>query len=441
MKKKDIIKSEPEFLGVKREKRLTKQDFYVDDPEKLLRKPPKKFVKVEEPSVKEEAAADAQAEVKEEVKQEPVAILAPAADIPEEPEPEPEQPEEEEEEEEEAVAPGIKHPDKRSIILNRHYTKRKPLPIMAHNYNFWADLIFAPGSRTEGMVLFVEGTSRWCMCYPFRNKSAQEIAGITDQFINDIDRRITSLITDAGTEWNGIPHLAKKYAFSWRRKNTALVGHGGMARLDRTVRTLRLYIDYLSNVVDNPLTWREMFERAVEIFNSESHTFSKPYTPSFVLKYPNLMHQIRINDYMKGWQNYRYIWPYADPANKDAEYYVEVDKTDPTKRFKYMTFEKGRDRHVYSKIPRKIDFVIGNKFLLDNADFKKRISDQLYDAEQLLPVRLYETVIKPHAEKRDSRYIDYALHRRPGLVNKKRAIIGDNDEPAFSADFSEDDIN
>ena len=192
------------------------------------------------------------------------------------------------------------------------------------------------------------------MCYPFRNKSAQEIAGITDQFIRDIDRRITSLITDAGTEWNGIPELAKKYTFSWRRKNTALVGHGGMARLDRTVRTLRLYISHLSNLVNNPLTWREMFERAVEIFNSESHAFSKPYSPSFVLKYPTLMHQIRINDYMKGWQNYRYIMPYKDPANKDAEYYVEVDKEDPTKRFKYMTFERAETDMSTQRFPGRL---------------------------------------------------------------------------------------
>ena len=29
--------------------------------------------------------------------------------------------------------------------------KRKPFPTVAHNYTFWADLIFAPKSRTRGM--------------------------------------------------------------------------------------------------------------------------------------------------------------------------------------------------------------------------------------------------------------------------------------------------
>ena len=40
--------------------------------------------------------------------------------------------------------------------------KRKPLTTIAHNYTFWADLIFAPGSHDHGMLLLVEGTSRWC---------------------------------------------------------------------------------------------------------------------------------------------------------------------------------------------------------------------------------------------------------------------------------------
>ena len=72
---------------------------------------------------------------------------------------------------------------------------------------------------------------------------------------------------------------------------------------------------------------------------------------------------------------------------------------------------------------------------------RKKVSDQLYDAEQLLPVPLYESSLRPQVEKRDSRYIDYALHRRPDIVRKKQAITGEEDAPTFSADFSEDDIN
>ena len=129
-------------MKIEPEKRLTKEEWYVDDPEALMRAMPRKkakFVKVEKPSVKEEVAADAQAEVKEEAP----GILAPV------------------------VPPGIKHPSKRNIIVVGHPTKRKPLPTVAHNYTFWGDLVIAPNSRNTGMVLFVEGTSRCCMCYPF----------------------------------------------------------------------------------------------------------------------------------------------------------------------------------------------------------------------------------------------------------------------------------
>ena len=57
-----------------------------------------------------------------------------------------------------------------------------------------------------------------------------------------IDERITCLVTDAGKEWQGIPPLTEEYGFVWKRKNVTLTGHGAMARLDRTVRTLRYYM-------------------------------------------------------------------------------------------------------------------------------------------------------------------------------------------------------
>ena len=34
--------------------------------------------------------------------------------------------------------------------------KKRSFPTVAHNYSFWADLIFAPGSREKGMLLIVE---------------------------------------------------------------------------------------------------------------------------------------------------------------------------------------------------------------------------------------------------------------------------------------------
>ena len=117
--------------------------------------------------------------------------------------------------------------------------KKHSFPTIAHNYTFWADLIFEPKSRTRGMVLFVEGTSRWCWCHHFKNKSARHIASVVEKFVKTIDERITCLVTDAGKEWAAILPLTEKYGFVWKRKNVTLTGHGAMARLDRTVRTLR----------------------------------------------------------------------------------------------------------------------------------------------------------------------------------------------------------
>ena len=89
------------------------------------------------------------------------------------------------------------------------------------------------------MVLSVEGTSRWCWCHPFKNKSAGHIASVVEKFVKAIDERITCLVTDAGKEWQSVPPLTEEYGFVWKRKNVTLTGHGAMARLDRTVRTLR----------------------------------------------------------------------------------------------------------------------------------------------------------------------------------------------------------
>ena len=81
-----------------------------------------------------------------------------------------------------------------------HPLKRKPLTTIAHNYTFWADLIFQPESRERGMFLIVEGTSRWCWCHPFYYKTADHIAAIIKKFDGFINEKITCLVTDGGNE-------------------------------------------------------------------------------------------------------------------------------------------------------------------------------------------------------------------------------------------------
>ena len=60
------------------------------------------------------------------------------------------------------------------------------------------------------MLLIVEGTSRWCWCHPFYYKTAGHIAAIIRKFIEFIDERITSLVTDGGNEWAGIYHGSQR---------------------------------------------------------------------------------------------------------------------------------------------------------------------------------------------------------------------------------------
>ena len=61
----------------------------------------------------------------------------------------------------------------------------------------------------------------------------------------------------------------------WKRKNVTLTGHGAMARLDRTVRTLRWYMFLIWLYKGGELTnWYKLFSLAVRHFNTVPHQFS-----------------------------------------------------------------------------------------------------------------------------------------------------------------------
>ena len=76
----------------------------------------------------------------------------------------------------------------------------------------------------------------------------------------------------------GIPPLTEKYGFVWKRKNVTLTGHGDMARLDRTVRTLRWYMFLIWLYKGGELTnWYKLFSLAVEALQ---------HSPPSVLSYP-----------------------------------------------------------------------------------------------------------------------------------------------------------
>ena len=56
-------------------------------------------------------------------------------------------------------------------------------------------------------------------------------------------------------------------------------------------------------------------------------------------------------------------------------FYVEVDKDKPEQKHKYRTFEKGANRHLFSVEPRRVRYVVGNKFILDG-DTVKNIANE-----------------------------------------------------------------
>ena len=190
--------------------------------------------------------------------------------------------------------------------------------------------------------------------------------------------------------------------FVWKRKNVTLTGHGAMARLDRTVRTLRKYMEDaffgLRRKEQGRVTWYLVFQMAVERFNKVPHTFSD-WEPEHLVRDPWEMHQTRLRDYKRGWKNYRSLnpyfrikkrlerlpkgrrreWRYPDPQDM---VYAEVDNTDFNKRYKYTTFAKSQDRRMFRAVPRRIAFLYGNKFLLKDDNYRYPLPHQ---EDELIP--------------------------------------------------------
>ena len=79
-----------------------------------------------------------------------------------------------------------------------------------------------------------------------------------------------------------------------------------------------------------------------------------------------------------------------------STFYVEVDKDKPEQRYKYRTFEKGANRHLFRAESRRVRYVVGNKFILDGDavvntanEAQHSITQGLYDpnSDRLFDVR------------------------------------------------------
>ena len=137
-----------------------------------------------------------------------------------------------------------------------------------------------------------------------------------------------------------------------------------MARLDRTVRTLRWYMFLIWLYKGGELTnWYKLFSLAVRHFNTVPHQFS-PIPLKHLDRHPYSMHCVRRDECNKGYRKYKYFDPYFTvgidllngrrtrrtrrPMSTHNTFYVEVDKDKdkPEQRYKYRTFEKGANRQA-----------------------------------------------------------------------------------------------
>ena len=110
--------------------------------------------------------------------------------------------------------------------------------------------------------------------------------------------------------------LSQDYGFTWYKKNVAVTGHSGMARLDRTVRTLRYFMQIFHLMTGGKMNWYQCFALAVEMFNKEKHSFSD-IPPEQLIKHPDEMHFTRLQDY-QSWPNYSDIMPYIEQKEEST---------------------------------------------------------------------------------------------------------------------------
>ena len=193
-----------------------------------------------------------------------------------------------------------------------------------------------------------------------------------------IDERITCFVTDAGKDWQGYSTTHRGVWICVEEENVTLTGHGAMARLDRTVRTLRWYMFLIWLYKGRELTnWYKLFSLAVRHFNTVPHQFS-PIPPKHLVRHPYSMHCVKRDECIKGYRKYKYFDPYFTvgidllngkrtrrPMPTHNTFYVEVDKDKPEQRYKHRAFEKGADRHLFKAGSRRVRYVVGNKFILD----------------------------------------------------------------------------
>ena len=110
---------------------------------------------------------------------------------------------------------------------------------------------------------------------PFQEQSTGHIASVVEEFVKAIDERITCLVTDAGKEWHNTAHRGVWICVEEEECDTHRAW-SAMARLDRTVRTLRWYMFHIWLYKGRELTnWYELIDLINLCLQFSNHFYSK----------------------------------------------------------------------------------------------------------------------------------------------------------------------
>lgn len=250
-----------------------------------------------------------------------------------------------------------KRPERKEKYLSKLFPPTKiSLPIIGQDFTFYMDIMFITSltvendanrgqRKTKGenirefdnlhynyhgsppeyscALVLIEATSRWAWAYPLHSKNAKEILFVFKKFLENINMRISKLISDSGKEYNEIKKYNNaKHLFHYFQTNASQNTHTTLSRVDRFIRTLREILKEYYNTAKYP-NWVPILDVIVKRYNRTFHSslfLEDPkrrrkrkgkfiykkiyYTPEQVWKNPELRRRIKIKDYLSKYKNY-----------------------------------------------------------------------------------------------------------------------------------------
>lgn len=229
-------------------------------------------------------------------------------------------------------------------------------------------------------LVIVEATTRKAWVYPMHGKHNVEVFENFKLFLDDINMKISRLISDTGREYAGIKKMLINYPdmFRYHQVNANQNFHTTLSRVDRFIRTLRGMLKEYYTLVEIP-SWPDVIQDMVRYYNNTKHRslfidddkgVKHFYTPNQVWKNPEVRRWIKIKDYLTKCQNYKYI---EEMKPKERDQIVEV-------YYRILPAQmKNRNENGYiSQYTAKVLDKIGNTFTIQ----LKKKSDLDLDREQ-----------------------------------------------------------